>query len=87
MKHPFEDQKYYMHKNAMDTAIQIRKIQYLGPEYIRMKTYYINLGYTGKPWVLREMNNFVVEDKEYANWIRLPFEKVFTARTKSGLPE
>ena len=82
----FRDQHYYMHSNALDTAIQVIKVQFIAEEYVKMKADYINLGYTGKPWIMRRMNHFIVKKEQYDSWISLREPDLYVVRTKPGLP-
>lgn len=83
---PFCNQHYFMHSNALDVCIYVLKIQFNGPDYVKMKVDYYNLGYSGNPWIIERKNNFIVEKEQYSNWIRIPQEKLSIPRTKSGLP-
>lgn len=55
----------YRHSNCIDTDIIIEKIQYLGPNYIKLKVY----------WVLQRNPEFIITDdritirkESYKHW-------------------
>jgi len=79
--------KTIMHKNCMDVAFEVHEISKQKPGYYHIKGYWINLGYTGNPWVISNKETIVVSEDDFAsNWVDIE-NKLYLPRTKPGLPE
>jgi len=75
-----------MHKNCRDTAILIDKIPFIGHDYVKIKVTHVNLGYSGKPWVMNGPKYYKIYTNEYANYIELSYKQLYTLRTIDGIP-
>ena len=60
----------YMHEDCSDFYIEVLKVQYRGPDYIKIKYYSMNLGYTGKPWMLpvKQPSTLKIMKKDLLKW-------------------
>ena len=83
---PFYDGQWYMHQQAKDVAIKVRKVRYACEGYCKMIVEYWNLGYTGNPWKIDSVKNYIVKGEQYDNWIRLSEKRMHNPRRIPGLP-
>lgn len=83
----FEVGNTYMHKKAMDVAIEVKKINYKSPDNLSISVSWINLGYQGEPF---KPNGDMVQEvlipiDQKFDWIDIT-EKMNIKRTKPGVP-
>lgn len=79
----FKLDHYYMHKNALDTCIQVTRV-FEDRIYIRWWA----LGYVGRPWIL-DMEEYVIYLKNlrpHDSWIELTLDDLSTPRNMPGHP-
>jgi hypothetical protein len=77
--------KVLMHKNSMDVAIMVISSQNM-EENVNIDGYWINLGYTGNPWVLDgNVKLTIPQDKFSSEWVDIS-DKYLNPRTKPGIP-
>ncbi len=62
---------FYMHRNAMDCFIEITRIQYQDLERLKARVRWLNLGYTGNPWVIRSNDAIEIKVNDLKNWISI----------------
>lgn len=80
--------EFYMHQNALDTCIEIAKIEEDAP----LPTYRVrwwNLGYMGRPFMIEPPSRtyrVIIGPKEAAQWTLLSLEAMTNPRTLPGLP-
>lgn len=60
-----------MHRNAMDCFIEITRIQYQDLERLKARVRWLNLGYTGNPWVIRSNDAIEIKVNDLKNWISI----------------
>lgn len=78
---------FYMHKNALDIAIQVVKVRYIGHESVTLIANIFNLGYVGNPQRIMTDKNYTIPMKEYDNYRLISEEEMLKVRTKPGRPE
>lgn len=64
----------YRHDRCLDVDIEILKIQYLGPEYIKAKVAYLNRNWQNGNFVI-DIDNVTIENEQYEYWKRIYEDK------------
>ncbi len=75
--------RFYMHKNAMDVCIQVRKSYQVTPDRFIVQAAWTNLGYAGRPYSLGITHRIDIANPQ--DWVDITFD-ITKVRTKSGLP-
>jgi len=83
----FEVGDTYMHKNAMDVGIEVKKINYKSPDNLNISVNWVNLGYAGAPYrpygdMIQEI---LIPVEQKSDWINIT-NKLNIKRTKPGIP-
>jgi len=82
----FKKGTYWMHSQFRDIFIEILRVNYVYSDKIKLKIRYWNLGYTGKPYAIYDVQEYVILAEEYKDWIQLNLRDLSKPRTKPGLP-
>lgn len=61
---------FYRHIHTIDIDIQIQNIQYLGPNYMKVKVLYWNRDHSAIFWT--DSESVTINKEYYDNWIRVP---------------
>jgi len=78
--------KVYMHQNASDVAFMVLEVLEVGDILTTYSGHWINLGYTGSPWIVLPVPQVVaIQNNHVDRWVELG-DRMFTKRTDSGLP-
>lgn len=77
--------KVIMHKDCMDVAFEVYRTREYKPGEVNVKGRWINLGYTGHPWMLGLTTTIRIPKDKWDNWVDITdsYDKV---RERSGLP-
>lgn len=64
---------YYVHKNFMDVAIEVVKIQYRNDRRTKLKIRWYNRGWVGQPFELYGMRPTTISVKhtDINNWVKI----------------
>lgn len=73
-----------MHKNGLDCALDIRQLRKNKDGIVTAYCHWINLGYTGNPWIVDGKYHLYV--LELNDWVDIT-SKVNNKRTSPGLPK
>lgn len=77
---------YYMHENCMDVCLQIIKVPYRDDKRVKVKAVWVNLGYTGNPYVIHpQPSSYTILKEDLKHWKNIT-SKIHDKRTKPGLP-
>ena len=83
---PFKARHYYMHNKAKDVCIQVQKVRYIGHKSVTLLVHFVNLGYTGKPWIMLTSKSYTISQDQYSNYIEIPESSLEVPRTEEGIP-
>lgn len=76
-----------MHERALDIALQVIKVRYLGHKSVTLIVNIFNLGYVGRPALIMQDKNYSISASEYANYRPISYEEMTKVRTKPGRPD
>lgn len=74
--------RVYMHPNCQDVCMQIVKADDTQIGLLMVEVLWLNLGYTGKPWIVDSGEYYLSNANEWRDITSL----MFNPRTQPGLP-
>lgn len=72
-----------MHKKFLDVCFEVHRTQYRDKKRTKYKGFWNNLGYTGNPWRISQLEKLEIKTEDKVNWKAID-ETI--KRTKPGMP-
>ena len=72
----FKAHHYYKHKAFRDVCIRVIKVSFACEDYVKMKIDYMIIGYGGDLRRVVRDKKYIVETKDFADWVLISDEDV-----------
>lgn len=59
---------FYIHENAMDTYMEVIKVQYRDHKRTKMRVVWWNMGFTNQPWKITQSHSLEISRKLSNGW-------------------
>jgi hypothetical protein len=81
----FEVDEFYMHEYQTDVCIKVLGVELSSKGILKLQIEYWNLGYTGRPWKIKE-DEVRVHTSSFDFWHHLDYDILVEPRYVSGVP-